>query len=87
MEFAQFKALPFNRDKFAYPRGRLSVPPPKLTKAVGFHLATELRGSLLPSKQAFTEEPFEGFRARKMPSFPKPSSPARSNKSTEFRGK
>jgi hypothetical protein len=82
-----FRALPFNKSLFEGIKGRLSVPPPKLTQAIGFNLSTEKRGLLIPRKRLHIEEPHVAFKAKKMPLFQRPSSPTRSTKSTEFRGK
>jgi hypothetical protein len=80
-----FKALPLSRS-ILEGAGRLSVPPPRLTQAIGFNLSTEKRG-LTPRKRLHIEESFAPFKAKRMPTFLKPSSPTRSTRSIDFRGK
>ena len=64
-----FRALPFNKSLFEGNKGRLSVPPPKLTQAIGFNLNTEKRGLLIPRKRLHIEEHYVAFKAKKMPFF------------------
>ena len=62
--------------------------PARITKQKGFNLSTEQRARL-PRKQTEVKEEIEviKFKARQMPSFPKPSSPQKSQKNFEFKGK
>jgi len=85
-EAVPFKALPLNRNILSNKQvGRLSVPPPKLTEAIGFNLSYQMR-DILPKKRLHIEEPQDcSFKARKMPHFLKPSSPTKSTRSIDFK--
>jgi hypothetical protein len=53
----EFKALPFRKNLFENSQaGRLSVPPPRLTKPMGFNLSTEVRGTLRTPKKLQEEQ-------------------------------
>ena len=82
-----FKALAFNK-KIYEPKNtqRYSAPPKMtITQPKAFNLSTDRRGKMSRSKIEIKENANKQFKARAMPSYPKPSSPVKSTVSIDFK--
>lgn len=81
-----FKAIPLPRTTYMVHCMERKSAPPKITQPKCFNLNTDRRGAI-DRKNLSIELKKPVFKSRPMPSFPEPSSPQRSTRSIDFKGK